>query len=103
MDSKYQVAEKDDEDFENMNWMKVSAQLSQVELKSETFFVLVNTTRKTMRQGEQVFTYYGQRTNSTLLTNWNFCLQNNMYDSIEFKVNLDVSMETPPTMEDMLI
>lgn len=36
-------------------------------MKSDTFFVLVNCDRRTIKQGEQVFYCYGKRSNAFLL------------------------------------
>lgn len=38
------------------------------------------------RKGEQLFNCYGLRTNRFLLLNYGFCLRNNKYNSLGFKV-----------------
>jgi len=38
---------------------------------------------------DQVFHCYGRRTNRFLLVNYGFCLRNNKYDSLSFRVWVD--------------
>ena len=38
------------------------------------------------KKGDQLFNCYGRRTNRFLLVNYGFCLRNNKYNSLGFKV-----------------
>lgn len=46
-----------------------------------------------MRQGSQAWNSYGNRTNLFLLENYGFCFKDNLYDSYEFNVRMDVETE----------
>ena len=40
-------------------------------------------------KNDQVFHCYGRRSNNYLLNYYGFCLQNNKYNTLKFKVNID--------------
>ena len=50
-----------------------------------------------MKQGTQAWNSYGNRTNLFLLENYGFCFKDNLYDSFEFHVRMDVDTEVPIT------
>jgi len=52
---------------------------------------LMGTKYKTSyRKGDQLFNCYGLRTNRFLLLNYGFCIRNNKYNSLGFKVFVNV-------------
>lgn len=74
----------EDEDF---SWYKHQ------EMIEQTYFVMVNCERKTIKKGEQVFYCYGKRSNAFLLLNYGFCIPDNKYDSFSFRVKLGVQLQ----------
>ncbi len=46
-------------------------------------------TRKPIKKGQQIFNFYGRRSNKFLLIGYNFALSENKYDSFAFKINVD--------------
>jgi len=46
-------------------------------------------TKNTYKKDDQVFHCYGRRSNQYLLAYYGFCLQDNKYNSLRFKVNID--------------
>lgn len=42
-----------------------------------------------IRENEQVYNFYGRRSNKFLLLGYNFILKDNIYDSFPFRVRLD--------------
>jgi hypothetical protein len=51
------------------------------------------------RKGDQLFNCYGLRTNRFLLLNYGFCLRNNKYNSLGFKVFVNLKTTTKPEDE----
>ena len=52
-----------------------------------TFFVMA--TRKMTKKNEQLFNFYGRRSNRFLLVGYNFILEENKYDSYAFRLCID--------------
>ena len=50
------------------------------------FYAMGTKYKTSYRQGDQLFNCYGLRTNRFLLLNYGFCLRNNKYNSLGFKV-----------------
>ena len=50
--------------------------------------MLVNQTGRTIKEGEQVFFFYGRFTNAYLLINYGFAYPDNKYDSVEVNVEM---------------
>lgn len=46
-------------------------------------------TRKPAKKNEQLFNFYGRRSNRFLMVGYNFILDNNKYDSLAFRINID--------------
>lgn len=46
-------------------------------------------TRKPIKKNEQVYNFYGRRSNKFLLSGYNFVLEDNKYDSFAFRINID--------------
>lgn len=53
-------------------------------------------TTKAIRKGEEIFYRYGRRSNSYLISQYSFCLQDNKYDSVQFRLHLDKGINTAP-------
>ena len=49
-------------------------------LQNETYFTVANESRKTIKKGSQVLVNYGNYTNNTLMVNYGFCIENNIFD-----------------------
>ena len=74
-------SEDDDEEEENFAWYDLR--------DKNTYFVLNTMNKNTYKKDDQVFHCYGRRSNQYLLANYGFVLQNNKYNSLRFKVNID--------------
>jgi hypothetical protein len=48
--------------------------------------LIIITIRISTKKGDQLFNCYGLRTNRFLLLNYGFCIRNNKYNSLGFKV-----------------
>jgi hypothetical protein len=46
-------------------------------------------TRGPIKKNEQIYNFYGRRSNRFLLIGYNFVLENNKYDSFAFRINID--------------
>ena len=79
-------ADADSESEEEFKWF------DPVREGEQTYFNLINNSRRTIETGEQIYYCYGNRTNKFLLLNYGFCFPNNRYDSFEFPLRLDISM-----------
>ena len=77
MTQEYNSSEEED-DEENFAWYKPN--------DKETYFVLCTKHKNVYNVGQQVFHCYGRRTNRFLLLNYGFCLNNNKYNSLSFRV-----------------
>jgi hypothetical protein len=78
-----EVSESSDEEFTWYNH----------ELNGETYFCLVNVSRRTLEPGEQAYYCYGDRSNRFLLMNYGFCFLGNRYDSYAVNVKLDIDLK----------
>lgn len=54
----------------------------------ETYVVLVNKSKKTIKKGDEVFYSYGRRTNGYLMMNYGFCYPENKYESVEISLEM---------------
>lgn len=52
-----------------------------------TYFIMAS--RKPIKKNEQVYNFYGRRSNRFLLLGYNFILDVNKYDSFAFRINID--------------
>ena len=77
MTEEYNSSEEDD-DEENFAWYDKD--------DDQTYFVLCTKHKNIYNPGQQVFHCYGRRTNRFLLLNYGFCLNNNKYNSLSFRV-----------------
>ena len=55
------------------------------------------------RKGDQLFNSYGTRNNRHLITNYGFCLRHNRYNSLGFKVFVNVKDEASQTQQHVKI
>jgi hypothetical protein len=46
-------------------------------------------TKNPIKKYEQIYNFYGRRSNRFLLTGYNFVLKTNKYDSFAFQINVD--------------
>ena len=46
-------------------------------------------TQETIRENEQIYNFYGRRSNKFLLLGYNFIMKDNIYDSFTFNLVLD--------------
>ena len=60
------------------------------------YFSMTTKSKSYFGKGKQVFNCYGRRTNRFLLLNYGFTLQNNKYNSVAFKVQIDLNPKNPP-------
>lgn len=68
---------------EDFSWIDYS--------KDEDIYYAMGTKYKTSyRKGDQLFNCYGLRNNRFLLVNYGFCLRNNKYNSLGFKVFVNI-------------
>ena len=77
MTEEYNSSEEED-DEENFAWYNHE--------DNQTYFVLCTKHKNIYKAGQQVFHCYGRRTNRFLLLNYGFCLNNNKYNSLSFRV-----------------
>lgn len=77
MTEEYNSSEEED-DEENFAWY--------TDGDKDTYFVLCTKYKNVYKKGQQVFHCYGRRTNRFLLLNYGFCLNNNKYNSLSFRV-----------------
>lgn len=77
MTMEYNSSEEED-DEENFSWYD--------HRDDQTYFVLCTKHKNVYKPGQQVFHCYGRRTNRFLLLNYGFCLNNNKYNSLSFRV-----------------
>lgn len=77
MTEEYNSSEEED-DEENFAWYNHE--------DDQTYFVLCSKHKNIYNVGQQVFHCYGRRTNRFLLLNYGFCLNNNKYNSLSFRV-----------------
>ena len=77
MTEEYNSSEEED-DEENFAWYKDD--------DKDTYFVLCTKYKNVYGPNQQVFHCYGRRTNRFLLLNYGFCLNNNKYNSLSFRV-----------------
>lgn len=77
MTEEYNSSEEED-DEENFAWYKGE--------DDQTYFTLCTKYKNIYNPGQQVFHCYGRRTNRFLLLNYGFCLNNNKYNSLSFRV-----------------
>jgi hypothetical protein len=96
--------QSDEEEEESFDWVDPKRNEDKDKFDSETFFTLVNETRRTMKKGEQAWNCYGNRTNLYLLVNYGFCFQNNLYDSLSLNFRLDIDLKgaSVPSVKDMI-
>jgi len=91
----------DEDSYEEFEWMDT---ISSKELNSDTYFCYINESRETMKAGQQAFFKYGDHSNKTLLVQYGFCIENNLYESYKFDVRLDLnfSKDKPIQTDDMI-
>lgn len=56
--------------------------------------VLIATTTRDIKKGEQLFTSYGRRSNQFLLNWYGFCLKSNKYDSVPVRLKTEYDSTT---------
>lgn len=59
--------------------------------------------RTSYRKGDQLFNSYGTRNNRHLITNYGFCLRHNKYNSLGFKVFVNVKDDALQTQQHVKI
>ena len=77
--------EQQEEESENAGSSEVPSDLSWTQHVSdkESYFTLTNRSGRTIKQGEEVFYFYGRMSNAFLLLNYSFAFQGNKFDSYE--------------------
>ena len=78
-----------EEDEENFAWYDTEDR--------DTYFVLTTMGKHCYKKDDQVFHCYGRRSNDYLISNYGFCLANNKYNSLSFRVNIDFGWKQPGT------
>lgn len=73
----YDSSEESDEE-ENFGWWEYN--------DKNMYFQMGTKYKNIYKEKDQVFHCYGRRTNRFLLVNYGFCLRNNKYDSLSFRV-----------------
>ena len=65
---------------------------------------MCNEMRKPMKAGQQAWNCYGDRNNAFLLVHYGFCFQDNLHNSFNFnvKLDLDFNKNITPSMDEML-
>jgi hypothetical protein len=76
---RYGVLNEDYEGTEDFSWINY-------ENDEGVYYAMGTKHKTTYKQGDQLFNCYGLRTNRFLLLNYGFCLRNNKYNSLGFKV-----------------
>ena len=66
---------------------------------SQTYFVMINKERRVIQPGEEIFNSYGEHPNKYLLQQYGFAFADNKFDSYEFYMRLDASVEDVPLTE----
>jgi len=75
--------EDDDEDDSDWEWFNDN--------DNDNYFVVATHTRLSYKKGDQIFNCYGRRTNRFLLMWYGFCLQDNRYNSLSFRLWMNKS------------
>lgn len=57
-------------------------------MEPNTYIAFYNDIRRTIQKGDQVYYFYGQRSNLFLFLNYGFALEDNKFDSYAFYVNM---------------
>ena len=91
MTEEYNSSEEED-DEENFAWYDHK--------DNETYFVLCTKYKNIYQAGQQVFHCYGRRTNRFLLLNYGFCLNNNKYNSLSFRVWINFNWQEEKKKEE---
>ena len=91
MTEEYNSSEEED-DEENFAWYDHK--------DNETYFVLCTKYKNIYQPGQQVFHCYGRRTNRFLLLNYGFCLNNNKYNSLSFRVWINFNWQEEKKKEE---
>ena len=66
---------------EDLSWIKNTK-------AKDTYFVLVNQSGRTIKQGEEVTRSYGRMSNASLLVYYSFAYVGNKYDSYDFSLEM---------------
>ena len=91
MTEEYNSSEEED-DEENFSWY--------TDGDRDTYFVLCTKYKNVYKAGQQVFHCYGRRTNRFLLLNYGFCLNNNKYNSLSFRVWINFNWQKEKEKEE---
>lgn len=98
LEKEYNCSDSDEEE-ENFAWYDINDR--------DTYFVLATMNRLVYQKDDQVFHNYGRRTNQYFVGNYGFCLKENKYNALKFKVNIDfgfkTSKETKEVDEDLKV
>ena len=87
-----------DEYLERQPWSSEASSTSSDELETngwvrsfydESYFVLSTGKFKGYKPGEQIYNWYGSRSNKFLLSNYGFMLKHNLYNSLTFRAWVD--------------
>ena len=77
----------DFDDSEDYSWWKG------IDDPRGVYFAMGTKFSSSYKKGDQLFNCYGRRTNRFLLTNYGFCLRQNKYNSLGYKVFVTVKDE----------
>lgn len=76
-------AEDEDEDDSDWEWFEDD--------DNDNYFIVATHSRLSYKKGDQIFNCYGRRTNRFLLMWYGFCLQDNRYNSLSFRLWMNKS------------
>jgi hypothetical protein len=89
---------EDNETDEKYEWVKDILYEDQADTglkcSDTTYFSIVNTMREPMLAGSQAWNSYGNRTNLYLLTHYGFAFQDNLNNSFQFYVRMNVDLRS---------
>jgi len=103
-EQKWLSGDDDEEEEEDFGWVEPQKKKDPGKFSEETYFTLVNESRKPMKKGSQAWNCYGNRTNLFLLINYGFCFESNLYNSFVFyvKLNVDFKQGQYPSVAEMI-
>ena len=73
--------------YEDFSWFKCD-EVTQGKREMDTYLAFYNDIRRDIQPGEQLYYFYGQRSNIFLFLNYGFVLEFNKFDSYELYVNM---------------
>lgn len=84
-DAQNDEEEEEDEDEDDSDWEWFEDD------DNDNYFIVATHSRLSYKKGDQIFNCYGRRTNRFLLMWYGFCLQDNRYNSLSFRLWMNKS------------